>query len=141
MKLLLSPYLPISPPLIPSLIPTSKAADTLSRPILFRRITSRRDFFPSQARLIRPQNEPDFSFGEIRQTPTQFITFAYRKQNQQYSVVGFFRHQTDLALESMLRKAQIDALAAVHHIIVRRIKRRSIFREDPNRKRFLGEKR
>jgi hypothetical protein len=124
------------------LIPTSKAADTLSRPILFRRIIHPAAIsFPLKARLIRPQNEPDFSFGEIRQTPTQFITFAYRKQNQQYSVVGFFRHQTDLALESMPRKAQIDALAAVHHIIVRRIKRRSIFREDPNRKRFLGEKR
>jgi hypothetical protein len=41
----------------------------------------------------------------------------------------------------MPRKARIDAPAAVHHIIVRRIERRSIFRDDPDRERFLGEKR
>ena len=37
----------------------------------------------------------------------------------------------------MPRKARIDAPGAVHHIIIRGIERRSIFRDDPDREWFL----
>jgi putative transposase len=37
----------------------------------------------------------------------------------------------------MPRKARIDAPGAVHHIIVRGIERRRIFKDDLDRERFL----
>jgi hypothetical protein len=37
----------------------------------------------------------------------------------------------------MARKARIDAQGAMHHIIIRGIERRSIFRDDPDREWFL----
>ena len=38
----------------------------------------------------------------------------------------------------MPRKARIDAPGALHHVIVRGIERRKIFRSDSDRKNFLG---
>jgi len=37
----------------------------------------------------------------------------------------------------MPRKARLDGLGALHHIIVRRIERRKIFRNDIDRDEFL----
>jgi hypothetical protein len=37
----------------------------------------------------------------------------------------------------MPRKARIDAPGAVHHIIIREIERRKIFRADPDRSDFI----
>ncbi len=39
----------------------------------------------------------------------------------------------------MPRRARIDASGAVHHIIVRGIERRRIFKDDLDRERFLGK--
>ena len=38
----------------------------------------------------------------------------------------------------MPRQARIDAPGALHHIIVRRIERRKIFQDDPDRNRFVN---
>jgi len=78
----------------------------------------------------------------LRQADYDIDTAEYMHQGRYLHAV-FMCH---LAVENMSkgtsgvvmpRKARIDAPGAVHHIIVRGIERRSIFRDDLDRNRFL----